>query len=167
MWPVIFVPIYLILGLLSTILGASNPEIWLGISLVLSIFHGTWVWQAALYALRKGSHRNDSAYVARRIQKLKRLAIFDVIAMALSILLFAFRNALPTWIGGIFAPAALGVFAFLWLSAKSVDEAEIAPGSRNLVLEPLGTFLHLIYIFIGAFFVYRRLKRLELPYLSS
>lgn len=158
--PAIFVPIYLALLLGGAILGASNPDVQLEASLVLAIFHGVWVWQSALYAMRVGSHRNDASRIAGRTRKLRRLAIILMIAMALSALLASFQNVPPAWLEIVVAPVVFGVFAFVWLAAKSIDEAEIAPGSRELVLEPLGTFLHLLYIFVGAFFVYRRLKKL-------
>jgi len=159
--PAVLLAIYLPLMLAGSIVGQFNDLMALILSLPLATIHCLWCLKASLYALHAGNRRGDGNQVAARILKLKRCIVLLVAFMALAILITLLGNTAPPWLGLIGVPGAISFFGFIWFTAKIIDEAEMAPGSPDALLGPLGTFLQLVYLFIGAFFVYRRLKRLN------
>jgi hypothetical protein len=166
MRPAYFVPAILSLYVIGGALALRYIYLELGLSLVAGALIGIWILQAALYATHSGSSQSGEIWTAKHSQWLRRFAACSAVSV---LLLFALvfvlgnqpKNAvLETPLTLLGLGAVFSWFAFIWAAARTIVKIE-SPLGADLLAPTLGTFILLVYIFIGAFFVYRRLERLR------
>lgn len=165
--PLILIPAYLLLACVATIPMLGGQHYALGVTGALGL-QVAWAIQALAFASKE--HVGDG-----RIARITQLATARFVVLTLLVCLavvalyYGYLNWGPTSETSVTAIlkalssiceglAVVLFFAVLWISAAGICDAEEsgkAPAHRVV-----GTFLLLVYVVIGAPFIFTRLKRL-------
>ena len=143
--PLVFIPIYIALGFFVPAYavntgGIDALSLAMAAIFVCTLLHVTWIWRALAFAAG-----HDPTRGPRRLARARPLAPLG-----------------PEWLAAvepflIFA-MVVGFFMLAWCAARTVCDAEVESGAPSHAA--IGTFLALLYLVIGAPFVYGRLRAL-------
>ncbi len=164
--PLVFIPIYIALGFFVPAYavntgGIDALSLAMAAIFVCTLLHVTWIWRALAFAAG-----HDPTRGPRRLARARPLAL--AVALA-TVLVFAIAWLVPPlaplgpeWLAAvepflIFA-MVVGFFMLAWCAARTVCDAEVESGAPSHAA--IGTFLALLYLVIGAPFVYGRLRAL-------
>jgi len=168
--PLFFVPAYLLLAAVSSLLGTSGLEIsgfWPFLfGLGCFALHFAWTFRALAFVSKRLRSMRYSVDVSEPLPTARRFLLVLIVCFGGAVLYKTYLQ--PALFGGTpfdkpleMALAFATVFLFFgifWISARALCEAEM--GRKVPAHSIVGTFLLFIYIVIGAPFIYRRLKKL-------
>jgi len=171
--PLVFVPAYLLLVVVSASLAAPGldiPGIWATL-LGLAVFalHFTWMFRAMAYASKWRRPMGLSRGVSDPPTTVLRFLLMMFLCLGVGALYKAYLQ--PAITDGtsldktielaIALPTLYFLVGMFWISARTLCEAEM--GRQAPTFSIVSTSILFFYIFIGAPFIYRRLKKLNEP----
>lgn len=171
--PLLFVPAYLLLTVIATLLGNPGLDISAFWSRLFGVgclaLHFRWTFRALSFVSMRPPFVQKGADVSDPLRTARRFLVMLILCFGGAVLYKAYLH--PVMFGGmpLYEPlemllglvTAFLFFGIFWISARAVCEAEV--GKRVPAHSVVGTFLLFIYIVIGAPFIYRRLKKLGEP----
>lgn len=171
--PLVFVPAYLLLAVVSAFLAAPGldiPGVWVSL-LGLAVFalHFTWMFRALAYASKRRISVGLNLGASDPATTVLRYLVLMLLCFGIGALYKAFLQ--PANSAGssldktiefaIALPALYFLAGIFWIPARALCEAEM--GRKATTFSIVGTAILFFYIFIGAPFIYQRLKKLNAP----
>jgi len=161
--PWLYIALFIFLTIATQFSPASSMMLWtVGASVLLMTLHLTWIWQA----LRLIVAVYEPA--AKHLQRVRTSLICTVVGLGVTFAIIptmaSSANQPPEpqfWIA--FISMFCGVLAFFWTfwsAASALCNAE--DRGEPPAIRIVGTFLLCLYLIIGAPFIYKRLKALQL-----
>jgi len=171
--PLVFVPVYLLLLAVSAVL--KVPELGISgiwaplLSMAAVALHFTWMLRALAYASKWRRSMGRSPGVSEPLTAVLRFLLMTFICLGVIVL---YKVYLKPAVGeespldrGVELALTLPTIYFLvgmfWISARTLCEADM--GRKASTFSIVSTAILFMYIFIGAPFIYRRLKNLSEP----
>ncbi|MGF1632094.1 MAG: hypothetical protein ACFCUT_21675 [Kiloniellaceae bacterium] len=171
--PLVFVPVYLLLLAVSALLkvpGLGTSGIWAPLlSMAAVALHFTWMFRAVAYASKWRRSMGRSLGVSEPSATVLRFLLMTFLCLGVAVLYKAYlkpaigeESSLDRIVEmALVLPTLYFVVGMFWISARTLCEAEM--GRKASTFSIGSTAILFIYIFIGAPFIYRRLKDLSEP----
>lgn len=171
--PLVFIPAYLLLLAVSALLkvpGLATSGIWPALlSMAAVALHFAWMVRAVTYASKWRRSMGQTLSVSEPPTTVLRCLVMTFLILGVAVL---YKAYLKPAVGegspldntvemALAAPGLYFLVGMFWISARTLCEAEM--GRKAPTSSIVATSILFFYIFIGAPFIYRRLKNLSEP----